>query len=157
MSLLSKVLVKKCNLPISIKLSDLAVIKVYQTSKSHQDSMLPQFNKLLINEDDRGLANHKEEVGKLPKAFPRHMIRKECEICQELVERYSLFPCGHNYFNMCITKVFKSAIGDRSLIPIKCCRVEIDQNLAEYVLETYDFNRFQESLHEVDTKKKMYW
>jgi hypothetical protein len=55
---------------------------------------------------------------------------------------------------MCIAKVFQSAIGDRSLIPIKCCRVEIDQNIAEYVLDTDDFNRFREILHEVETKEK---
>jgi hypothetical protein len=125
--------------------------------KSTGESFSPQFNKFIMNEDNRSLANYREAVDKLPKAFPQHMVRKECEVCQELVERYSLFPCGHNYCNMCITKVFKSAIGDRSLIPEKCCRVEIDQNLAEYVLETDDFNRFREILHEVETKEKMYW
>jgi hypothetical protein len=142
------------SLPNVQSLPDLNATSLYSLKSTGESTSYTQFNQLRINEDSGSLEYLKEDKDKLAKAFPRQKVKKNCEVCRELVEMYSLFPCGHNYCNMCIAKVFQSAIGDRSLIPIKCCRVEIDQNIAEYVLDTDDFNRFREILHEVETKEK---
>jgi hypothetical protein len=145
------------SLPNLQSLPDLNATYLSSLKSTGESTSYTQFNQLGIYEESKSLDYLKEDKDKLAKAFPRQKVKKNCEVCRELVEMYSLFPCGHNYCNMCIAKVFQSAIGDRSLIPIKCCRVEIDQNLAEYVLSTDDFNKFREILHEVETKEKMYW
>jgi hypothetical protein len=103
----------------------------------------PMDNMLMPRQSEKDiLADRKEEEDKLLRLFPLQGIKKDCEVCRESVERYSVFPCSHIYCSSCLAKLFQSAIIDRSLMPIKCCRVEIDQNLAGLVLITAEYKNF---------------
>lgn len=147
----------KLHLPYEFSLKSTGESTFRALSAQHNQHKTHNDYKSSNSFSDQRLADRKEKADKLIATFPQQKIKKVCEVCRESVDRYSVFPCGHIYCNMCTAKVFKSAIGDRSLLPIKCCRVEVDQNLAKLVLDSDDLNKFREILHEVETKEKMYW
>jgi hypothetical protein len=88
-----------------------------------------------------------------------HNIRAECVVCASVTYSYAELPCSEKckYCVSCLTKTFKLAVQDRSLIPVKCHKTQIDQNLAELVLDNVEITRFRQFLREDGTVNKMYW
>lgn len=81
----------------------------------------------------------------------------KCAVCGGTAELAFTLPCQHNYCRQCTTKFFMSAIQDTSLIPIRCCRMEIDQSIARDVLDDENYFKFKQYLKEATCKNKMYW
>ena len=85
-------------------------------------------------------------------------VAKVCVSCDIETSTYAEAPCadGHVFCAKCLATLFTHAIADRSLMPIKCCKVEMDQNLARFVLPEADFEKFQQIGYELSTHNKMY-
>lgn len=81
----------------------------------------------------------------------------ECVCCSDDRRCILKFPCGHLYCKICIGTLFKMALKDRSLIPVRCCDTPIDQSLTHLVLNDEDQRAYAEALEEVQAKRKMYW
>jgi hypothetical protein len=52
--------------------------------------------------------------------------------------------------------MFKSAMNDTSLVPVRCC-LPIDQNYGTAVLNKKDAVRYALILEEAEATNKMYW
>jgi hypothetical protein len=85
-------------------------------------------------------------------------VEATCEACRNSSRVYIVAPCpsGHVFCAACVRSLFEHGIADRSLLPIKCCRVEWDQNLAKLVLPAADFDKLAQILYEERTENKMY-
>jgi hypothetical protein len=86
-------------------------------------------------------------------------VAKVCVSCDTESYIYAEAPCadGHVFCNNCLAKLFSNAIVDRSLLPIRCCRIEMDQNVARFVLSEAEFESFAQIQYEEETKNKMFW
>ena len=85
-------------------------------------------------------------------------VEKTCGVCYSSTRIYVEAPCpsAHIFCAACLRKTFELGIADRSLLPIKCCRVELDQNLAKFLLPPADFDKLAQILYEERTVNKMY-
>ena len=100
--------------------------------------------------DARRIIGHKHNLTK--------SLSKTCVVCDEKTYFYAEAPCKdcHVHCSDCLTKLFTNAMLDRSLLPVRCCKVEMDQNLARYVLTVEDFEKFAQIQYEEQTVNKMY-
>ena len=100
--------------------------------------------------DARRIIGHKRILTKT--------VSKTCVVCYEETYFYAEAPCkdGHIHCSDCLTKIFTHAMSDRSLLPVRCCKVEMDQNLARFVLTEEDFEKFAQIQYEEQTVNKMY-
>ena len=79
-----------------------------------------------------------------------------CDVCADETGCYEL-PCGdHKFCKSCLTKLFMTASKDITLIPVHCCRVEIDPNLADVLMRGESLDRFRRLHVESSTTSKMY-
>eukprot|EP00548_Thalassiothrix_antarctica_P011244 CAMPEP_0194161152 /NCGR_PEP_ID=MMETSP0152-20130528/78782_1 /TAXON_ID=1049557 /ORGANISM="Thalassiothrix antarctica, Strain L6-D1" /LENGTH=521 /DNA_ID=CAMNT_0038870909 /DNA_START=46 /DNA_END=1609 /DNA_ORIENTATION=- len=107
---------------------------------------------LILSDDDES------EDGK-PKAKPaldNLPMLHQCNVCyQEQVRGYTL-ACNHLQCIKCMKKLFQTALGDRALLPLKCCDIPIDMNIARDLLDEKEFDRIFLQVEEIFAKNKMY-
>lgn len=80
-----------------------------------------------------------------------------CVCCEDASLRLNLLPCGHLYCKECLRTMFEMSLKDRSLIPVKCCKVDVDLGLHLKVLKRDDQQAYADALEEAQVKCKMYW
>lgn len=83
--------------------------------------------------------------------------KKECVVCFEKRSTVYQFPCGHMHCHDCTAQIFRLAVTDRSLLPVRCCRAEVDQSLSKLVLGKKELRVFDQALEEARATNKMYW
>lgn len=92
----------------------------------------------------------KERAGPLEKIV--------CIVCSETKHFFDILqiPCGHNYCRTCIVQLFSLAITDESLFPPRCCRMEIQLDLADQFLNKEFSARFAKKAEELRTPNRTY-
>lgn len=83
--------------------------------------------------------------------------KRECVVCFEMRSTVYQFPCGHLHCHDCTAQIFRHAVSDRSLLPIRCCKAEVDQSLSRLVLSGKELRIFEQALEEARAVNKMYW
>lgn len=83
--------------------------------------------------------------------------RSECVCCANDQRCTLKFPCGHLYCRSCIATLFNNSLKDRSLIPVRCCNINIDQSWHQLVLTREDQGAFAQALEEAQATNQMYW
>lgn len=79
-----------------------------------------------------------------------------CEAC--LSKRPLLFHlgCNHVFCKECLGRLFRDACADRHKLPVRCCNVAVNHNMAEALLTQAQAIVFRDMLHEHDCVNKMY-
>ena len=81
----------------------------------------------------------------------------ECYACADKFPELYSFPCKHRICKDCLLHLVESAIKDRSLLPLKCCRLEIDPNCCELVLPPgKKLDKFRQFIREASASRKCY-
>ncbi len=107
-------------------------------------------------------ASQADEVRHISSAFKgmnmaRSDDRQVCAVCMEKKRLVYNFPCGHVHCNDCTAQIFRRALDDRSLLPVRCCRQEVDQSLSLQVLPSDESRKFDLAVEEARATNKMYW
>lgn len=82
--------------------------------------------------------------------------RAKCSVCLDVKGVVEL-QCKHNHCRKCLHKIFLNAVEDRSLMPVRCCRIPIDKKICSAVLNTREAEKYFSALEEVEAPNKMYW
>lgn len=63
-----------------------------------------------------------------------HASHGDCVSCAnvELIHALRVMPCGHAYCCECVRRMCRLALGDRALVPLRCCKTEFP---VDYVRE----------------------
>ncbi|KAF9922896.1 hypothetical protein FBU30_006971 [Linnemannia zychae] len=73
-----------------------------------------------------------------------------CVACQNEKQSYAA-PCGHGYCEDCAYFLYKQALADRSLIPVRCCKKPFAPEIVKACLtETSDINVYETIKHEIE-------
>lgn len=83
----------------------------------------------------------------------------ECVSCFKKTNQGNLLSttCNHFYCTECFHELLKVALKDKSLIPVKCCKVAIDQSSVEPYLSREDYRKFNSFLIQNTCTNKMQW
>eukprot|EP01038_Epipyxis_sp_PR26KG_P012009 gene12009-16077_t len=81
---------------------------------------------------------------------------EECNSCFEFVEKLWDLSCGHKFCVECLNKLYSMAIKDRSLIPVKCCKIKLDDTIAGQVLTGQELFKYRTLKSEQEMTDKMY-
>lgn len=104
------------------------------------------------DEDDR---DQKPAAEELPSTHSLPRINT-CHVCYiDNVRGYSL-ACGHLQCISCTRKLFKTTLRDTSLLPLRCCDVPIDMNIAHELLKESEASLVFQRLAEQIAVNKMY-
>lgn len=80
-----------------------------------------------------------------------------CVSCADDQSPVLMLPCGHIYCRNCMSTLFEMSLKDRSLIPIKCCNIAVDENCFQDFLNIEDQQLYAGVLEEQQCTHKMYW
>ncbi|KAF8323990.1 hypothetical protein DL93DRAFT_2176131 [Clavulina sp. PMI_390] len=86
------------------------------------------------------------------------LSRVRCTACNDNTTTLKsiIAPCSHPYCNGCITELFTSAMTNETLMPPRCCRVEIPLTLVARLLGVLLVGRFTAKVQEFGTKNRLY-
>lgn len=101
-------------------------------------------------------AHEQEEKEDKKDALESLPMVHRCNVC--FIDRIAGFSlaCNHAYCVDCMKNLFKSALKDTSLLPLRCCELPIDMNAAGMLLEIDETNFLQSRLEEMQATAKMY-
>lgn len=81
----------------------------------------------------------------------------ECSVCfDQDVKGYSLACGDHFHCVRCMRQLFQSALRDNTLLPLRCCDVPIDMNVAYDLMDHSDARTLLKRVEEKEAKNKMY-
>eukprot|EP00934_Nitzschia_sp_Nitz4_P007274 Nitzschia sp. Nitz4//scaffold247_size31676//22229//23767//NITZ4_007931-RA/size31676-processed-gene-0.20-mRNA-1//-1//CDS//3329543958//7264//frame0 len=80
----------------------------------------------------------------------------KCNICFETEVQGFYLACDHKQCSTCMAKLFRTAIKDSSLLPMTCCSLPIDMNVAFKLLEPEEAQLLQTRTLELETQNRMY-
>ena len=106
------------------------------------------FNKNILQHDQK------------PEALPRGLFNlpfvDKCSVCfDDNVKGYHL-ACDHRQCIPCTRRLFKMSLKDNSLLPLKCCEVPIDMNIAKDLLKEKEAIVILQRIQELGAVNKMY-
>ena len=81
--------------------------------------------------------------------------RVSCVSCTVKFDKDTLkvAPCGHYYCQSCILRMCRLALGDRALVPIRCCKKELpDDYVREALTRPRDYAKYQKLMMEKEWK-----
>lgn len=95
-----------------------------------------------------------------PAVVPRNIFNlpfiNQCNVCyEENLKGYDL-ACSHLQCVQCTRKLFQAALRDNTLLPLVCCEVPIDMNIAFDLLHPDDATLILKRVEEKEAKNKMY-
>ncbi|KAK9711012.1 hypothetical protein K7432_008096 [Basidiobolus ranarum] len=80
-----------------------------------------------------------------------------CISCmEEKVDLYHFPYCHHGYCTHCLSRLFRAATKDDSLLPVRCCNNVIDSNVAHQVLSNNYLQEYLQAWLEFSTEDKLY-
>ena len=82
---------------------------------------------------------------------------EKCSGCYEIASEYTAFSCKHVNCYRCLKELFLHALKDRSLVPLKCCRVEIDFSAYKTLLTPSEQRKLESFYTESLVTRKMFW
>lgn len=77
-----------------------------------------------LNNDE--VKNEKTGIDSLP-----HLT---CSVCYEDGKRAFALPCNHNNCTDCMRRLCRTALADKTLLPLKCCELPIDMTITTSVM-----------------------
>ncbi|KAL3796863.1 hypothetical protein HJC23_008816 [Cyclotella cryptica] len=80
----------------------------------------------------------------------------QCSACYEEHLLGYEFACSHSQCTQCARKLFKTALRDTTLLPLRCCDILIDMNIASQLLDPSDARLIVQRTEERAAKNKMY-
>jgi hypothetical protein len=112
----------------------------------------------LINrgrERERGIVSEEEMEDKADALESLPKISR-CNVCYtERISGFSL-ACDHAYCTDCMKNLFKTALKDTSLLPLRCCAIPIDMNVSGMLLEEEETGVLELRLGEIEATSKMH-
>jgi IBR domain, a half RING-finger domain/Zinc finger, C3HC4 type (RING finger) len=79
-----------------------------------------------------------------------------CHVCfEERIEGFTL-PCQHANCRQCLRQLFRTALGDSSLLPLRCCELPIDMNIVDYLLKPREATTLKNRVIEISAHEKLY-
>jgi hypothetical protein len=81
---------------------------------------------------------------------------ERCNVCYEENIKGVLLACDHPYCVPCLRNLFQTVLADSSLLPIRCCEIEIDTSIALILLSRKDSEALIRRIDEFEAKNKMY-
>ncbi|GMF13544.1 unnamed protein product [Phytophthora lilii] len=81
--------------------------------------------------------------------------RVDCASCSAKKQKCELrvAPCGHYYCLPCLLRMCRLALGDRALVPLRCCKKELpDDYVREALPDSMDYAKYQRLMLEKDWK-----
>ena len=81
---------------------------------------------------------------------------QQCNVCYNEELRGFQLACGHCQCIRCAKKLFRVALGDNTLLPLRCCELPIDMNIAGYLLNESEAALLTQRAIEVEATNKMY-
>ena len=97
-----------------------------------------------------GIAEHKEEINETSN------IILTCHVCfEERVEGF-VFACEHSNCEKCLRTLFRTALGDSSLLPLRCCELPIDMNIVDNLLKPREALALKNRIVEISAQNKLY-
>eukprot|EP00927_Polykrikos_kofoidii_P050184 TRINITY_DN44103_c0_g1_i1.p1 TRINITY_DN44103_c0_g1~~TRINITY_DN44103_c0_g1_i1.p1 ORF type:complete len:748 (-),score=82.47 TRINITY_DN44103_c0_g1_i1:59-2236(-) len=88
-------------------------------------------------------------------AASAHHAPGRCSSCMES-KLVVTVACKHSYCEECLRQLFENACNDRTLIPVRCCREQLDLQHAARVLSIASFDLLRDRTEEQNAKDKMY-
>lgn len=79
-----------------------------------------------------------------------------CSVCYENNLPGFDLPCVHSTCKQCMAGLMRTAIGDASLLPLKCCEIPIDMNISSLCLKRRDRDKFLCRVIENEAENKMH-
>ena len=115
-----------------------------------QDAVIISDDEASDKEDDEVRVEEKDmSLDNLP-------LIDRCSVCYEDESRGYELACEHNQCIQCTRKLFKTALRDTTLLPLRCCEIPIDMNIAYQLLDPSDAALIVQRTEERTTKNKMY-
>ncbi|KAI2488948.1 IBR domain [Fragilaria crotonensis] len=97
-----------------------------------------------------GVAEHKEEIDETSNVI------LTCHVCfEERLEGF-VFACEHSNCQKCLRQLFRTALGDSSLLPLRCCELPIDMNIVDYLLKPREALALKNRIVELSAQDKLY-
>ena len=125
-------------------------INVAEALQDGTIKVIPRLNELDLNDLDDDLTVDPEvTLGGLPDI-------PTCNVCYEQGVKGIVLACDHCMCVDCTRSLFIAALDDSSLLPLRCCEVPIDMNIAKWILEPNDARKMNSRLVEMAAKNKMY-
>uniref|UniRef100_A0A7S0H9I2 RING-type domain-containing protein n=1 Tax=Amorphochlora amoebiformis TaxID=1561963 RepID=A0A7S0H9I2_9EUKA len=79
-----------------------------------------------------------------------------CSVCFEESSSVLILACGHSQCRTCLATFFRKAIKDRSLMPPKCCQIELDTQVVQDLLTEAEAKTFRQRYFELSAKNFAY-
>ena len=106
------------------------------------------------------------DLGEMPDLEPSNPASNEsaptfplitrCESCYDEQVRGVDLACEHMFCVGCMRSLFRTALGDSSLLPLRCCEVPIDMNIGHDILEPDEADLLISRMTELEATNKMY-
>lgn len=109
---------------------------------------------IALDQVEIGLS-HSEYAMYLVRRNKADPARADCASCaaKKNVCQLRVAPCGHHYCHPCLLRMCRLALGDRALVPLRCCKKELPH---DYVRESLrgaaDYAKYQKLMTEKDWK-----
>lgn len=125
------------------KCIDVCIEEKINVAKALKPDIVPDY-------DQTGTEEHKEEVDETGNFI------LACHVCfEERIEGFVL-PCQHTNCRQCLRQLFRTAIGDSSLLPLRCCDLPIDMNIVDYLLKPREAATLKNRVAEISAQEKLY-
>jgi hypothetical protein len=128
------------------------VAEAFQTGK-----VKPIVHPAVVSDDE---SSDNDDIDRKPAAANRNVFNlpfiEQCNVCYETeVKGYSL-ACDHLHCVQCMGKLFRAALRDNILLPLRCCEIPIDMNIAYDLLNQDHANLILKRVEEKEARNKMY-
>jgi hypothetical protein len=120
------------------KVESRATARPFATSSRNHEEMELRFSKLRLEQ--------------LEVTQPR----AECNVCFTGTKKYITAPCQDVYCYDCITHLFVSATTDQTLLPVRCCKLDISPDMINGILTARQRDAFDLSFLEYTTLNPVY-
>ena len=113
------------------------VAEAFRTGKV-KPMKIPAAREIETDSDDDRKPAAIETIGTDLRALP---FLEQCHVCYKDNVRVYTFACNHAQCTRCTKKLFKAALRDSTLLPLRCCDIPIDMNICTQLLKEEDAQR----------------
>ncbi|KAK6541085.1 hypothetical protein TWF694_008461 [Orbilia ellipsospora] len=120
-----------------------------------QHTNLPSYVFEYHSEDDESGPSSKPQI----KGIQYYTGRKiTCSICVTSVPHSNTIkcPCNHIYCSDCLRKYIQNAMKDESMYPLKCCRLEVPNQILSQILSPREYQEYINKGIEYSTANRLY-
>mmetsp|Transcript_13921 Transcript_13921/g.19932 ORF Transcript_13921/g.19932 Transcript_13921/m.19932 type:complete len:555 (+) Transcript_13921:328-1992(+) len=120
------------------------------------DHMVDHLEALSMEGEFKGWEESKSSIEEPSFDLDTLPLINRCNVCFEESRRGFILPCAHPYCVQCMTSYFQRALQDMSLLPLRCCEIEIDIQAAPLLMSKSDAMHLLARSSELQVTNKMY-